>query len=308
MGKANGVPAGGVAARRTDPIRLPEDDLIAWLRGQPGTRGLGDDCAILPAPARGRELILKCDQFVENVHFRQSTYRPRQAGKAALARALSDLAATGATPHWCLLSLAFPSDHMRWMQGFLGGLLELAREERVELVGGDLARGDTIAATVFVAGSAPRGKSLRRSGAQPGDGIFVSGVLGAAAVALRRQEARIPQPRLELGRYLRSRATACMDISDGLSLDLHRLCRESVVAAEIDRPLPLAVSATDRDAWVGGEDYELLFTAASAPRVYRGVAITRIGTIVRGKPGDMTWNGRRRLPVGYDHFLRPIRT
>jgi thiamine-monophosphate kinase len=282
---------------------MTELELVRWIRSQPGVAGIGDDCAILPGTRAGEELILKADQFIEDIHFRRTVYSAGQAGAAALARSLSDLAASGATPRWCLLSLALPGGlDGSWTKGFFRGLLNLARAHRLKLVGGDLARAGRIYADVVVAGVAPRGKALRRRGASADDGIFVSGVLGSAAVALRRSRAWIPSPRLALGRALRNRATSCMDLSDGLSIDLHRLCLESGVSAVVDRPLPVASGATLDDALHGGEDYELLFTAASAPPSHRGLSITRIGTIVRGRAGEVTFFGHKLLPLGYDHF------
>ena len=157
---------------------------------------------------------------------------------------------------------------------------------------------------VVVCGAAPKGRWLRRDGARVGDGIYVSGPLGASALGLRTRRGRAwrlhlkPEPRLELGRLLRTRfrATAAMDLSDGLSLDLHRLCLASRVAAELDQ-VPVFPRATLEDALHGGEDYELVFTL---PRDTD--AFPRIGTIVQGKPGAVSLAGQPVPPRGYDHF------
>jgi thiamine-monophosphate kinase len=161
----------------------------------------------------------------------------------------------------------------------------------------------------------PKGRALRRDGARPGDGIFVSGKLGASALGLATRRGTAwtrhlrPEPRIELGRYLRDtlRATACMDLSDGLSLDLHRLCLASRVAAEIAEP-PRFPGATREHALHGGEDYELLFTLGrdtKVPDAFGDVPLTRIGTIRKGRAGIVRLAGRRLQPLGYDHFRNP---
>ena len=211
----------------------------------------------------------------------------------------------GGMPRFCLVSLALaPWSDQRWVDGFYRGLLRLARSTRTTLAGGDLVHAERVMCDIVVCGSAPRGKWLRRDGARSGDGIYVSGPLVASALGLRTRRGRAwerhlkPEPRLELGRLLRTRyrATAAMDLSDGLSLDLHRLCLASGVAAELDA-VPIFPGATLEDALHGGEDYELLFTL---PRPTR--AFPRIGTIVQGKPGTVSLAGRPLPPLGYDHF------
>jgi thiamine-monophosphate kinase len=165
---------------------------------------------------------------------------------------------------------------------------------------------------IVVAGTVPRGKALRRDGARPGDAIYVSGALGGSALglALGRGKAWLrhkrPQPRLALGRFLRARlgATAAMDLSDGLSLDLHRLCAASRLRAEISPP-PVYRGATFAQALHGGEDYELLFTApprVRVPAAFEGLALTRIGTMRRGAAGAVEMDGEPLPPLGYDHL------
>ncbi len=282
---------------------MGEIDLIARLRrrtprAHPGViRGIGDDCAIL-RPRAGEDLLVTTDMLIEDVHFRRSM-PPEAVGRRALTRALSDIAAMGGAPRWALVSLALTKwSGDRWLDAFYRGFLAVARETRTSLIGGDLARAAKVSADVVVIGVVPAGSALRRDGARPGDRIYVSGALG-------RPWTVEPQPRLALGRYLRGRATAAMDLSDGLSLDLHRLCLESRVSASIDLPLPSWPDATLDAALHGGEDYELLFTARPSTKIptrHRGVALTTLGTIRRGRPGRVTFMGRPLAPKGWDHF------
>lgn len=274
---------------------MTEVELVQWIRAR--GKGIGDDCVVLPG-GRGNDLLVTTDMFIEDVHFRRGD-PPGLAGYRTLARGISDIAAMGGTPRWCLLSLALaPWCTAAWTKRFFAGLLALAKRYRTQLVGGDTSHTGKLTADIVVMGEAPHGEALLRSGARPGDGIYVSGVLGGAPKKF--------EPRVALGRYLRSRATACMDLSDGLSLDLHRLCLESRVAAVIDRPVPVASGATLEQAMHTGEDYELLFTARTGPpRSHRGVPITRVGTIVRGPAGRIELFGHPHTPKGYDHLRKP---
>ncbi|MCC7497653.1 MAG: thiamine-phosphate kinase [Bryobacterales bacterium] len=273
--------------------------------------GIGDDCAIFNPP-RGRHLVFTTDLLIEDVHFRRSTHSARDAGHKALARGLSDIAAMGATPHFCLVSLqAAPWTRPAWIDGFYNGLLTLAARTGTALAGGDLARAASFTSDIVVCGSVPAGCALLRSGACPGDALWVTGSLGASALGLAtgkgpawRRHLR-PEPRLGAGRFLRGRATACMDLSDGLSIDLYRLARESGVAAVVDRPLPVFPGASLEQALNGGEDYELLFTAPAAmriPAVRDGLPFTRIGTIAKGTAGRVDFFGTKLEALGYDHF------
>ena len=182
------------------------------------------------------------------------------------------------------------------------------------LIGGDLARTDRVMCDIVVAGTVPRGKALRRDGARVGDAIYVSGALGGSALGLATGRGKAwlrhkrPEPRLALGRFLRARlgATAAMDLSDGLSLDLHRLCAASGLRAEISAP-PVYRGATLAQALHGGEDYELLFTAPARVRVpdeFEGLALTRIGTMRKGTAGAVEMDGAPLPPLGYDHLRR----
>jgi thiamine-monophosphate kinase len=229
---------------------------------------------------------------------------------------LSDIAAMGAEPRFCLLSLSLaPWTDRRWLDGFYRGLLHLAEREQTPLIGGDLAHGEKMACDIVVAGAVPRGEALRRDGARAGDAIYVSGELGGSALGLLKGRGKAwkrhlrPEPRLGLGRFLRTRigATAAMDLSDGLSLDLRRLCLASKLTGEIETP-PLFPGASLEQALHGGEDYELLFTAPSearVPRAFEGVPLTRIGTMLKGRGGVVKLNGKPLAPLGYDHFRNP---
>jgi len=254
--------------------------------------GIGHDCAIFRPPA-GFDLLLKTDQLIERIHYSAAITPASTVGARALARPLSDIAAMGGEPRCCLVSLALPfSKRSDWAVNFFKGLLRLARRTKTVLAGGDLSRDSHVHCAVMVCGIVPRGKGLRRDGARPGDALYVSGRLG-------KPWDHPIRPRLELGRALIGHATACMDLSDGLALDLHRLCVESRVAAEVDR-VPLFRGASLDRALHGGEDYELLFTLAARATPPRGV--TRIGTIVAGSPGVVRFQGRKLPPRGWNHF------
>lgn len=265
---------------------MNERAIVRWLAKR--APAIGDDCAILP---NGRtDLLVTTDQFLEGVHFRRQTHSAGDVGWAALARSLSDIAAMGGDPKYAFVSLALPAwAGEQWLRGFYRGLLALAGHEGVQLAGGDLSHAAKLYCDCAVIGECPRGKALRRSGAKPGDSIYVSGPLG--------RPKRRPQPRLDVGRSLRGAASACMDLSDGLSIDLARLCEASGVAAELDS-VPVARGATLRDALHRGEDYELLFTSATR------LAFPRIGRITAG--GGVTFRGKPLPARGYDHFARRV--
>jgi len=261
-------------------------------RGPHITLGIGDDCAIY-RPNPNEELLFTTDQSIEGVHFLPDQ-SPSIIGHNALARSLSDIAAMGGEPRFCLVSLAVPPECSKnFIDAFYRGLLGLTRRTGTVLAGGDLAHSNKIYCDVMVCGSTARGQSLRRSGARPGDLLYVSGRLG------KPWGGRI-QPRLPLGQALCGRATSCIDLSDGLSLDLHRLCLASGVAAVVDR-VPIVRGATLERALHGGEDYELLFTLPPRKSPRRGT--TLIGTIVKGYAGSVQFQGQPLAPRGYDHFV-----
>jgi thiamine-monophosphate kinase len=310
----------------------------------PATRavrvGIGDDCAVLRPPA-GEEIVVTTDFSLERRHFTRATHPPRAVGHRALARGLSDIAAMGAKPLAAFLSLALPRDvaaDANWLDEFLDGLFALCAETGCTLAGGDLSEAPSaeIIADIVVVGSVVRGKALLRSGARPGDAIYVTGALGGAAQELdellsglktRTKTAHdhphlFPQPRLAVGQALVARklASACMDLSDGLLIDLTRLCRASDVRSELDLlALPAANNLRTLDPAMrlkrmttGGEDYELLFTArpqTKMPRSIAGVAITRIGCMQKASGrqpllAERLSNGKlRALTIaGWEHF------
>jgi thiamine-monophosphate kinase len=278
--------------------------------------GIGDDCAIFRPRGAAEDLLFTTDLLVEGTHYLRGTHTAEDVGWKTLARGLSDIAAMGGEPRFCLLSLALgPWQTDKWVDGFYRGLLRLSRREKTPLAGGDLGHGERSVCDIVVCGAAPRGKALLRGGARAGDAIYVSGALGGSALGLARGNRRggaawkkhtRPEPRLALGRFLREtvRATAAMDLSDGLSIDLRRLALASRVKAEIEAP-PRYPGASLEQSLHGGEDYELLFTAPErthVPAEFAGVALTRIGMLRKGRPGAVTLDGRPLPPLGYDHL------
>lgn len=325
---------------------MREDDLIQKISaatGQPGksaaelTLAMGDDAALW-RPKPGTETILTCDWFLEGTHFLRAKHPPDSVGWKCLARAVSDVAAMGGKPRCFLLSLALPLELAgHWLDEFLQGLRRAAHHFACTLAGGDSTRRPHVLISVTVAGEVKSGKAVLRSGAQPGDMIFTSGRLGGAELGLRllrnsRKRLNVknpllkkhlyPEPRIALGRWLAENhlASAMMDLSDGLSTDLPRLCLASrvgarVLAARVPSVQPESVSknwtADLRElALHGGEDYELLFTVSPKkvkriPRAFGGVPITVIGEIKSSRAVVLAGeNGREQLLPnrGWDPF------
>jgi len=273
--------------------------LAASVPSKTVARGIGDDCAVL-RPSPGHELLVTTDFSIENIHFRREWHPATSVGHRCLARGLSDIASMGGRAVACFLSLGLPNKlPQKWSDDFLRGLLALAREFRVQLAGGDLSQAPEIVADIIVLGEVPAGRAILRSGARPGDRIYVTGKLGGSAAALEQlfagkkvKAARanphfFPQPRVGAGLWLQKHgaATAMIDLSDGLSVDLSHICEESGVCAQIRAAdLPVARGADLELALHGGEDYELLFTAAPRARLPRhiaGVPVTEIGVIAK---------------------------
>ncbi|QGW80554.1 thiamine-phosphate kinase [Variovorax paradoxus] len=292
---------------------MGEFDLITRYFKRPAKRsplGVGDDCALL-APAPGMQLAVSSDMLVEGRHF-LSTVDPARLGHKALAVNLSDLAACGARPLAFTLALALPGVDEPWLEGFSRGLFALADAHGCELVGGDTTRGPlNICITVF--GEVPAGAALLRSGARAGDDIWVSGTLGDARLALEvfrgtlalpadifaqaRMRMEQPTPRVALGQALRGTASAAVDVSDGLVGDLGHILASSRVGATLDADAAtstvaaastpgLSIEALRTCALSGGDDYELVFTAAPSARAAVEQAgkesltrVTRIGRI-----------------------------
>ncbi len=313
--------------------------------------GIGDDCALL-RPNKGEEIAVTTDFSLENTHFRRDWHTPEAVGHRCLARGLSDLAAIGARPMAAFLSLAVPGEltvslkgKASWIERFFDGLLALADRFELPLAGGDTAASPSglVAADIVLIGGVKRGRALLRSGAKAGDLIYLTGELGGAAaelLALERDPRRFarlkaeaaghphlfPEPRLAAGRKLAAKglATAAIDLSDGLSSDLRHVCEESGLAAEIDAdsvPVHAMARLAEAAGWVpsalelalhGGEDYELLFTAApgaKAPGEIGGVGVRGIGRMTAVEAGRpvialVEGDGSRRELVrgGWEHF------
>ncbi|QIL21460.1 thiamine-phosphate kinase [Thermomonas sp. HDW16] len=313
---------------------MGEFDLIARIRDRAATRadvilGIGDDAALLQPPA-GMQLVVAMDTLNAGVHFPTET-APADIGWKALAVNLSDLAAMGALPAWCTLSLSLPDANTTFVDGFLDGFLALAQQHDVALVGGDTTRGP-LSVCVTVHGFVESGTALRRDGAQIGDDVWASGTLGDAAAALAQWKsggdvdaalrARLnrPTPRVALGHALRGIATACIDVSDGLLADLGHVCNASGVGVQVDvDALPASEAlriAFDGEARrvpqaTGGDDYELCLIAPSNMRAtVQQVAasvdarVTRIGRVVdrQGVQAHTADGVAWSAPMGWRHF------
>ena len=318
---------------------MSEFDLIRrfFTRATPGVPlGVGDDAALIQVGA-GMELAVSTDMLVSGTHFLPDT-DPFLLGHKTLAVNLSDLAAMGAAPRWATLALSLPNADESWLQRFSAGFFALADEYGVALVGGDTTRGP-LNLCVTIMGEVPQGKALRRSGAQAGDDIWVSGKLGDAALGLAHLQGRIelpetprvsclaalqqPQPRVALGLALRGLANSAIDISDGLLADLGHILDCSGMAAEIryDK-LPVSslfasgaeqmIELAQRCVLSGGDDYELCFTAPVAHRdeiemvsANLRLPLSRIGKVVSGRGCKVRASDGSVMTIkesGYDHF------
>lgn len=293
--------------------RLRHPDLIL---------GPGDDCAI-QSLSPGHQLVFSVDTLVEGVHF-PLHYDPRSLGWRALAVAVSDLAAMGADPVCFTLALTLPDARESWLRPFTEGLADAAVAFGIALAGGDTTRGP-LTLSVQVHGTVPAGLALVRSGARVGDLICVTGELGGAAAALalldkppttRVSEALLiryhhPQPRLSAGQWLRGKASACIDVSDGLLADLGHILKASGVGGRVEvASLPVMAGADLQQALAGGDDYELCFTLPPEHRDvlsrYVGVGFTVIGEVAAGRELRLIQPGGQAQTVGahrgYDHF------
>ena len=295
--------------------------------------GVGDDAAVLCVPA-GHELVTCVDTLVDGHHFPRDSHAD-DIGWRALAVNLSDIAAMGARPAFATLALTLPEVDENWLEGFVGGFAALATQHRVALVGGDTTKGP-LTISVQLIGHAEAGTVLRRSGARPGDLIYVTGWPGDAAAGLALLQGRLqgqgadrgalehkfrrPEPRVAFGARLRGIASSCIDVSDGLAADLGRLAAASGAGAVVrasEQPLSRALYALVGEArarefaLAGGDDYELLFTvppasraaivalaaSAGAPACHCiGEIVSRKGVRVLGERGELP------VPAGWDHF------
>ncbi|HXO44248.1 MAG TPA: thiamine-phosphate kinase [Candidatus Cybelea sp.] len=337
--------------RETQLIKRIARAVASSPEGTRGVRtrvGIGDDAAVL-TPGRSTEWALSCDAFMQGVHFLVKSYPPDSVGYKSLVRATSDLAAMGATPRLFLLTLALPERLTgNWLDGFLRGMGRAARLLGMELAGGDTTKSASVAISVTVLGEVGQGLAVRRSGARPGDVIYVSGTLGRAQLGLELaknagpgmsakvlssrtpllQPHLYPKIRVGLGTWLASHkvASAMIDLSDGLSSDLARLCEASGAAARLQAeriPCVKLPAAAKGQLWKprldafqmalhGGEDYELLFTVPRkkvellrrAPNLGE---ITAIGEIERGDGITLVGvdgRGVRLHAGGWDPFRR----
>lgn len=292
--------------------------------------GVGDDGAVL-RPDPGRDLITVVDALVAGVHF-PGNLRPEDVGYRAVAVNVSDIAAMGGRPRWMTLALTLDKNYRSWVEGFARGIAFAADSFGVELVGGDLTHGAEIVVSVQITGDVNPGRAMTRSGAKPGDGIYVSGTPGDASLGLsviqsgQALDDRLdylvrrfnrPDARVALGQAIAPHVSAAIDVSDGLFGDLDKLLLASDVSGCIelnDIPLSAELVATleeeDRLRFVlgGGDDYELCFTATDdqffAPGEIEGVHVTRIGEVAKGSGLTCTMGGKPYdyHDAGYRHF------
>lgn len=295
--------------------------------------GIGDDAAVLEVP-QGQQLVVAADTLVESVHFPAAS-AGELVGFRALATNLSDMAAMGAQPRWYTLCLTAPKLDPAWLESFCRGLAGAAAGTGVSLVGGDTTAGP-LSVSIQIMGLVATGTALTRSGAQPGDAIYVTGSLGDAAAGLELLQAEKtparqfddflrmrfsrPQPRLQEAALLRGMATSCIDISDGLLADLGHICECSSVGARLELDaIPVSAELfayagkrAHNLATSGGDDYELCFTvpahcAAQLEKAFQGhgLHITRIGTVV-ARPGIQCFDSQGKLVEsarsGFQHF------
>ena len=300
-------------------------DALGPVAGGTGvTLGPGDDAAVLAVPPR-HELVVSTDTLVAGRHYPLAA--AANIGYRSMAVATSDLAAMGADPAWALVSLTAPALTTTWARDFAAGIRTAAEAFGLKVVGGNLARGPH-SVTVAVHGHVPAGTALRRSGAQPGDRIYVSGSVGGAGLALEDEGALAacppedippgsplmrywrPQPRLGLGTRLRGIATAAIDVSDGVAAEVDHLCTASRLRATLQLAhLPLFAGIEAHAAVAAGDDYELVFTAppsaeaavAAAARA-AGVPVAVIGTMQAGKPWRGCWDAALDAHRGFRHF------
>ena len=290
-------------------------------------RDLGDDCALVSVA--GRTIAISIDLSLEGVHFRTDWLSFREIGWRATAAALSDLAAASATPLGVLVSLGMPGNRQRRSGNvsveIMSGVGAAVRSVGGHVLGGDLVRSQRYLVDVCALGLVTR--PVRRNGARPGDGLWVTGRLGGAGLALRAFRARRrvepglrrrfarPVPRIAAGRWLaRHGARAMIDISDGLAGDAGHIAAASDVSIEIELArVPCWPGVTPRDAVRSGEEYELLVALprrfqerdARAFRRATRLPLTRIGVCIAGRGVRITDNGQRITPPrGYDHFAR----
>lgn len=310
-----------------------EFDAIRAMLARWGTlaEGIGDDAAVVTPPTEGR-LIVSTDASVEGVHFQPGWLSAEEIGARAAAAALSDVAAMGGEARWVLVALEVPARWQEALPALADGIGRLVADANARIIGGNITRGEQLAVTLTVIGSSP--SPVLRSGAKPGDALWVTGVLGGPKVALdalrqggrpseeARQRFAAPRPRLREGAWLAAiGARGMLDVSDGLAADAGHLAAASGVRCELfEDAIPRVAGASVEDALASGEEYELLVAtdADLDPEGFArrfGVPLTRIGSVLpAGEPGaplvtlrttaEPPGTGRVALPPGHDHFSR----
>lgn len=289
--------------------------------------GIGDDAAIV-APPHDQQLAITTDTLVSGVHFKENI-PAYDIGYKSLAVNLSDLAAMGATPAWLTLAITLPSADKYWLHDFANGFFDLSYEHQTQLIGGDVTRGP-LSITIQAIGFIPNTLAIKRSGARPGDLIYVTSTLGDAAAALAFTNEKItipshhldfllsrlmrPTPRINIGEKLRGIATSAIDISDGLAADLSHILEMSQVGARIKvDQIPLSTAlreSINQDqalsfALSGGDDYELCFTVPQNKKEQVPEHCTCIGEITAATDLDLRYSDNTIYQLdnkGYQHF------
>jgi thiamine-monophosphate kinase len=280
---------------------------------------IGDDAAVFDVSA-GQSLVFCSDLLAENTHFLRPLHPPDSIGYKSIAANVSDVGAMGGRPLYFLISMAAPGElDVSWIDSFFDGVAKACTDFEVSLLGGDSSSSDRIFIDVSMIGCVPAGKAIRRSGARPGDSVYVTGSLGGSALGLERLRAGdlvnravkrhlYPEPRHRAGRALRDQAHAMIDISDGLSTDLGHILEESRVSARIYRDkLPAWPGAEDRQILHGGEEYELIVAAPELPQIVADVPLTRIGEVIGSEFDNQIFlidgtNQSVLKPRGWQHF------
>jgi len=283
------------------------------------TVGIGDDAAVFDLPA-GHSAVFCSDLVAENTHFLRNVHPPDSVGYKSVAANVSDVGAMGGVPMYFLISLAAPGDiDVFWIEGFLDGVSRACRDFEVSLLGGDSSSSDLIFVDVSMIGRVRMGKAVRRTGAEAGDRVYVTGTLGSSALGLdllktgNRDDPAVqrhlyPAPRHKAGAFMGGRAHAMIDVSDGLSTDLTHILQESKACARIYRArLPAWPGAQDRHILHGGEEYELIIVAPELANIIEGIRVTCIGEIIESDAENQAFliDGTRESvlrPQGWQHF------
>ncbi|MDO4997064.1 MAG: thiamine-phosphate kinase [Neisseria sp.] len=315
------------------------DFIKTYLKNMPSDNsvvlGIGDDAAIV-RPRAGFDLCMSSDMLVAGRHF-FADVAPDLLAHKVVAVNVSDMAAMGAKPRWIMLSVALPQLDKTWLDAFCAALFRVCREHQISLIGGDTTRGEQAVFNVSIIGEVPTGQGLRRSNAQIGDDVWVSGRLGLAAAALKHHlgewalpdewlaecehALHLPEPRVALGQGLLNLANAAQDVSDGLLQDLGHIAKASGVAARLDLlkipTLPELKTSMPSALWqecvlAGGDDYELLFTASADKHnqiielgKQLNLSLSKIGTIEQGSGVRVFDENQQEIFLnkqGFDHF------